>query len=223
MVDAILSVLLSLSLRDSAQIESVLKEGTAILSLLLRHRNELAIGNETRIVAVCVAMVSHFGNALNRRPRRGMRHVRRPGPGTPPGSKSTLGFSQARQLTRLFTSFANTRSHGSKKNAEKRNAQSPILPDALAKHVPAIIIAYVRMVADPSSHVEPAAARELRSGLMTLCDLITAGGRSGDRGREGEVVGEPFGLGDGLMSDSERQIWANIWTSWAKSRYTGQG
>ena len=94
---------------------------------------------------------------------------------------------------------------------------------ALMKHLPAILVAYVRVVADPRGHVRPDVRREMLPGLWALCDTLTAGGRVQSRGREGEALGEAFGLGDGPGSEAERDVWADMWSGWAAKRYTGQG
>ncbi|WRT70796.1 uncharacterized protein IL334_007795 [Kwoniella shivajii] len=91
----------------------------------------------------------------------------------------------------------------------------------LAKHTPAILVAYVRAAADLHSAFTPTTRRELESGLFALCNLATAGGRIEARGREGEGLGTPFGLGEG--AGGEIELWADLWRSWSKSRYMGQG
>ncbi|WVW80534.1 hypothetical protein I302_102519 [Kwoniella bestiolae CBS 10118] len=89
----------------------------------------------------------------------------------------------------------------------------------LAKHIPAILVAYVRAAADLHLGVR----RELEPGLYALCNLVTSGGRAHARGREGEGLGIPFGLGEGSGGEGERELWADLWQSWNKSRYMGQG
>ncbi|WVQ63421.1 uncharacterized protein L199_001574 [Kwoniella botswanensis] len=93
----------------------------------------------------------------------------------------------------------------------------------LAKHIPAILVAYVRAAADLHVGYTPSVRRDLEPGLYALCNLATAGGRAHARGREGEGLGTPFGLGEGPGGEGERELWADLWQNWSKSRYMGQG
>ncbi|KAK6906498.1 hypothetical protein I203_100483 [Kwoniella mangroviensis CBS 8507] len=93
----------------------------------------------------------------------------------------------------------------------------------LAKHIPAILVAYVRAAADLHVGYTPSVRRDLEPGLYALCNLATTGGRAHARGREGEGLGTPFGLGEGPGGDGERELWADLWQNWSKSRYMGQG
>ncbi|WWC98445.1 hypothetical protein V866_005336 [Kwoniella sp. B9012] len=93
----------------------------------------------------------------------------------------------------------------------------------LAKHIPAILVAYVRAAADLHVGYTPSVRRDLEPGLYALCNLATAGGRAHARGREGEGLGTPFGLGEGSGGEGERELWADLWQNWSKSRYMGQG
>lgn len=94
---------------------------------------------------------------------------------------------------------------------------------ALVKHLPAVLVAYARVVADPRGNVRPDVRKEMIPGLWALCDVLTIGGRVRSRGREGEALGEAFGLGDGPGAEAERDVWADLWGMWASKRYTGQG
>jgi hypothetical protein len=92
---------------------------------------------------------------------------------------------------------------------------------ALSKHVPMILVGYVRAVCDPFAGLSVAIRKELEPGLFSICDVITAGGRGGGRGREGEGLGLSFGLGEG--GEAEKEVWADLWKAWARKRYTGRG
>lgn len=93
----------------------------------------------------------------------------------------------------------------------------------MAKHAPAILLSYVRTVADPTKQLPSETRRLLLPGLHCLCDVIAAGRGTGMRGREGEMVGVPFGLGEGLGGDAEREVWAHLWQAWGRRRYRGEG
>ena len=92
---------------------------------------------------------------------------------------------------------------------------------SIMKHVPALLIAYVRIVA--TTRISRDVRKDLETGLFVVCDIVTAGGRIHSRGREGEAIGEAFGLGEGPGGEAERDVWAELWRSWAAKRYTGQG
>nr|XP_018259825.1 uncharacterized protein I303_07896 [Kwoniella dejecticola CBS 10117]OBR81983.1 hypothetical protein I303_07896 [Kwoniella dejecticola CBS 10117] len=93
----------------------------------------------------------------------------------------------------------------------------------LAKHAPAILVAYTRAAADSQSGFAPQVRRDLEPGLFGLCNLATAGGRVHAHGREGEGLGTPFGLGEGPGGEGEKELWAELWRSWSRARYLGQG
>ncbi len=92
---------------------------------------------------------------------------------------------------------------------------------AVVKHLPAVLVAYVRVLA--TSHIPLNVRRGLQPGLFDICDLVTAGGRVQSRGREGEGLGDAYGLGEGPGGEAEREVWADLWKTWANSRYVGQG
>lgn len=94
---------------------------------------------------------------------------------------------------------------------------------ALVKHLPAVLLEYVRAVSDPRGSIAFDVRQELKQGLAGICDLVTAGGRVQSRGREGESLGEAFGLGDGSGADAEKEVWADLWQTWSSKRYVGQG
>lgn len=90
----------------------------------------------------------------------------------------------------------------------------------LAKHLPALLVQYIRSASMSSI---PAAVRaELQPGIAAICDTLTAGRRE-LRGREGEDIGKPYGLGEGPGGEAEVEMWAQLWRDWAKKRYTGRG
>ncbi|KAK4684806.1 hypothetical protein P7C73_g5358, partial [Tremellales sp. Uapishka_1] len=98
-------------------------------------------------------------------------------------------------------------------------ASSKPLANPLAKHLPALLIANVRATMGLSSETR----KNLEAGVYGIMDLVTAGGRVEGRGREGEGLGQSFGLGDGQGGDAEKEIWAEMWRGWGKKRYVGQG
>jgi hypothetical protein len=106
---------------------------------------------------------------------------------------------------------------------KKHSRSSDAFLQGLIKHFPAVLVAYSRAVADPRGRMRPEARRELMMGLWPICDVVTTGGRVQSRGREGEALGDAFGLGDGSGGEAEKEIWADLWSSWSRKRYTGQG
>jgi hypothetical protein len=127
-----------------------------------------------------------------------------------------LGDNEAKRFARVLT----TLSSRSSRTAAAGSQDKISLSGPFAKHAPALLVAYVRAVADSVSGLSTAVRKELEPGLFALCEVITAGGRA--EGREGEGVGEPFGLGE-VGGDAEREVWADLWRRWGKERYVGQG
>ncbi|WVO17439.1 hypothetical protein L204_105131 [Cryptococcus depauperatus] len=127
--------------------------------------------------------------------------------------KGSFGIVEARIFSRLLIAVAQA-----KIPKTKIHETSP-----LAKHVPALLVAYVRACADPALGYTTGVRKELEIGLYALCDLATSGGRANARGREGEGLGTPFGLGEGPSGEGEKELWAELWKGWSKGRYMGQG
>ncbi|ORY31304.1 Urb2/Npa2 family-domain-containing protein [Naematelia encephala] len=92
---------------------------------------------------------------------------------------------------------------------------------SLAKHVTPILLAYVQAVANSSARIEQKIRIQLEPGVFALCEVVAKGGKMTARGREGEGIGMPYGLGDG--GDGEKQVWAELWTEWSRKRYSGRG
>jgi hypothetical protein len=100
----------------------------------------------------------------------------------------------------------------------RQPARQVPLVNALGKHAPAIVTAYVRGWANPRCEIPIVQRRVLQASIYNWCDIIV---RSSHRGREGEGVGQPFGLGEAGAVESE--LWAELWTQWGRQRYRGQG
>ena len=129
-----------------------------------------------------------------------------------------LKATHAAQLSRLLTSLCNA------KLDKPRNPSRPgsaSIANSLVKHVPAILVAYCRAVGDQWGSISAEIRKELEPGLWSLCEVLTAGGRVDARGREGEGLGLPFGLGEG--GEVEKDVWAGMWLNWGKHRYQGKG
>ncbi|OCF36013.1 hypothetical protein I316_02508 [Kwoniella heveanensis BCC8398] len=129
-------------------------------------------------------------------------------------SNTSNAAAQAVSLARLFTAMTTMRTS----KTQQTHETSP-----LAKYVPALLVAYVRAAAHPYKGLSPPVRRALEPGLHALCNLATAGGRVNARGREGEGLGTPFGLGEGPGGEGEKELWAELWRGWSKARYVGQG
>ena len=126
---------------------------------------------------------------------------------------TALGPAAAALTSRFFATLVD----------KKHSRSSDAFLQGLIKHFPAVLVAYSRAVADPRGRMRPEVRRELMSGLWPICDAVTTGGRVQSRGREGEALGDAFGLGEGSGGEAEKEIWADLWSSWARKRYTGQG
>jgi len=113
-------------------------------------------------------------------------------------------------LSRLLSTFGSRRSAKSTRDAP--------LSVPFSKHAPAILVAYVRSVTRTHNPLSIATRRSLQMSVYTICDSVI---RAQDRGREGEGIGIPYGLGE--TGEAEQEIWADLWKQWAKQRYRGQG
>lgn len=114
-------------------------------------------------------------------------------------------------LGRLLSALGQNRRH-------RQSARQNALVNALGKHAPAVVAAYVRGWADPRGELPLVQRRVLQASIYGWCDIIV---RSSHRGREGEGVGQPYGLGEAGTVESE--LWAELWTQWGRQRYRGQG
>ena len=101
---------------------------------------------------------------------------------------------------------------------QRQSSRQNLIVNALGKHAPAVVAAYVRGWADPRCEIPIAQRRVLQACVYSWCDIIV---RASHRGREGEGVGQPFGLGEAGAVESE--LWAELWTQWGRQRYRGQG
>ena len=132
-----------------------------------------------------------------------------------------LGESEARLAGRLLENLSRARLPPAK--TSQVVSQKQTIVGALAKHVPSILLAYVRAASDPVASLSTEVRHQLEPGLFALCDLITSRGRAAGRERAGEDTGLPFGLGEGVGREVEKEVWADMWRSWSRRRYTGQG
>lgn len=172
-----------------------------IITIINRRRPELIFATLPQLVQLICYIFPRF------QVPRTIMLLGRPSPST------SLTEEDAKLFSRLLVSLAQCKSAKS-----KTHEASP-----LAKHVPAILVAYIRACADPSLGFTTAVRKDFEPGLHALCDLTTAGGRANARGREGEGLGTPFGLGEGPGGDGEKELWAELWLGWSKGRYMGQG
>jgi hypothetical protein len=179
----------------------------SVLANALRRRHDLVCEAIAQVVTVCVKIFT-----LLQSPRRlsggtGAQSDRQDRTGPNWVSPSMAMLDDARSFGRYLSNLATIGSQHS----------------SLSKHAPTILVAYVRAAADPWANLGVAARRELEPGLFAVCDIVTVGGRGGGRGREGEVLGSAFGLGEGVSGEAEKEIWAELWRAWGKKRYTGRG
>jgi hypothetical protein len=119
--------------------------------------------------------------------------------------------TSAISLGRLLSTFGPSRRSASA-------AQDVPLSQPFSKHAPAILVAYVRSVVRPKVPLAIPTRKALQTSVYTICDSVV---RLQNRGREGEGIGIPFGLGE--TGEAEQEIWADLWKQWAKQRYKGQG
>jgi len=148
-------------------------------------------------------------------------HLRHRWPAWISDADAGLGEEGARLAARLLRALSGTRSLPSKSRVGGGDHQS--LAVSLAKHAPAVLVAYVRAASDPITYLPNEVRRELEPGLFGFCDIMTSRGRIEGRGREGEGIGAPFSLGEGDGGEAEREVWGDIWRSWSKKRYVGHG
>jgi hypothetical protein len=175
-----------------------------IVSLLFQRRADLVNETLPSAVHVLCSMLRVLQCPRNGRAIRGPFWLAEP-----------LDSSAATSFSRLLSSLASRRFASGNKSTS--------LASSFVKHTSAILVAYVRASADPFAGLSTAVRRELEPGLFALCELITVGGRVDGRGREGEGVGLPFGLGEGPGGEAEKELWADLWRDWKTKRYTGQG
>lgn len=183
------------------------------LITLVRHRADIALAHLPALVGVLAA----FFPLLQRKRGARAKGTRKPFWLAIEPRDNNPAAAHAALLARAFTNLATA------KLPTTGDAPARTLAGPLAKHAPALLVAYARAAADPWAGLSTAVRRELEPGLFSLCDIVTAGGRADGRGREGEGVGAPFGLGDGAGGAAEHEIWADTWRAWSRKRYTGQG
>lgn len=212
LLSALNTVLLPSSPNGSAPAPHLLPLAISPLLTLARHRADLALAHLPSVVGALSAVLP-----LLQRARPGLRHKsRRPWWLASDPSANDPVVAHAALLARTLTALATA------KLPTTSEARAKTLAGPLAKHAPAVLVAYARAASDPWAALAPAVRRELEPGLFALCDVVTAGGRADGRGREGEGVGVPFGLGE-AHGEAEREVWADVWKSWARKRYTGRG
>ena len=139
--------------------------------------------------------------------------------GARPLKSGGLRPSHAAQLSRLLNTLCDARLEPSKSTSTRPASTS--ISNTLVKHLPSILVSYCRAIVDPWGSLSAEVRKELEPGLGSLCERLTAGGRVDARGREGEGLGLPYGLGDG--GEVEKEVWAGLWLQWRKHRYQGQG
>lgn len=177
---------------------------TSVLELsihLLRTHREIFLGYEPKVTSLCVTAYRLFAPA-----------------------KATLSPAldpqDASLLSRLVTAFVNSdRLKGKKRFAGSGDHSL----GGMSKHVTAILLAYTRALANAEAPMSAAVNAELRRALYPLCERLTEGGRVHARGREGEGLGEPLGLGEGPRGEAERAVWISLWQDWSRKKYAGQG
>lgn len=100
--------------------------------------------------------------------------------------------------------------------SRKGTSRDVALSGPFSKHAPMVLVEYVRCLARTT--VSPSTRRVLQNSMFKICDAVV---RLHDRGREGEGMGMPYGLGE--AGEAEKEIWAELWRQWSKSRYKGLG
>jgi len=194
-----------------------------IVTIAVVDRADLVLRALTHVVVVIQASFKVLQEPKDTAGNRGIRGERELSttPFSISGNDDAVGEADAGQLSRLLVRLANARWPRTNPATTTMNRQRLAAP--LAKHAPAILAAYVRAAADPVSALPASARRQLEPGLDALCETITAGGRVTGRGREGEGIGIPFGVGEGGNGAIEREIWSDLWRAWSRRRYVGQG
>jgi hypothetical protein len=127
----------------------------------------------------------------------------------------------AQKVARFLDSLGRTAAGSAAPAKRKREGPSSARQDltrAMARHVPVILIAYARAATDPSRNIAAVTRRSIDPSLAELCMSTDAA-----TGKAFDSTGIPYGLGEGLAGEAESAVWAQIWRSWKKKRYTGQG
>jgi hypothetical protein len=122
------------------------------------------------------------------------------------GALRVVREDTANPLARLISSVATSRRSGT-------GGRGVSLNGPIGKHAPLILVEYVRCLM-----TAPTTKRMLQSSIFKICDTAI---RLHDRGREGEGLGAPYGLGE--AGDAEKEVWADLWGQWARYRYKGTG
>ncbi|GMK57070.1 hypothetical protein CspeluHIS016_0309100 [Cutaneotrichosporon spelunceum] len=188
---------------DKAHAAALAPLALAPLLTLARHRGDLLRAHLPAVVGLLATFMP-----LLQRARAGVRARL--------ATEDAVHTAHAALLARTMGALAVAKISGTGAGAART------LAGPLAKHAPAVLVAYARAASDPWAALSSAVRRELEPGLFALADVITAGGRADGRGREGEGVGVPFGLGE-AHGQAEREVWADLWKAWARKRYTGRG
>lgn len=150
-----------------------------------------------------------------------LRHLRTAGNvvNQPEDDFAPIAKAVAKQMSRTLSRL---RGLGSVKSREPLPVNSSTA-GIFAKHITEILVAYARSTVDAPYSLSPAVRQELESGMWSLCDIVTTAGRVDARGREGEGIGLPYGLGEGARGNAEREVWATLWQRWRRQRYIGRG
>lgn len=182
------------NLRSPVLNEKIFGEIISLATILVRNRGDTLVQHVAGLIDFCCAIPPLFV-------QRGRSAI------------TALGPAAAESASRFYAALVD----------KKHSRSSEPFLQGLIKHFPAVLVAYSRAVAEPRGRMRPDVRRVLMSALWPICDAVTTGGRVQSRGREGEALGDAFGLGDGPGGDAEKEIWADLWSTWARKRYTGQG
>jgi hypothetical protein len=91
---------------------------------------------------------------------------------------------------------------------------------AMVNHAPALLLGYTRAVCRVSHPLSASSRTALEPGVLAICEMVSMGQ---DRDRQGEALASAWGVGDGQSGAAELQVWAQVWGSYQRKRYTGQG
>lgn len=211
----ITTTLLPSSTEASACAPELLVTTLSPLLTLIRHRPDLCVSNLPAIVGALAASIPLLQRARTSSSAAQKKAASRRAWWLMTEPNIDPAPQHAALISRILVSLCTAKVAATEGEGQK-------LAGPLAKHAPAILVSYARAASDPWAGLSPAVRKELEPGLFALCEVVTAGGRADGRGREGEGVGAPFGLGD-VHGDAEREVWADVWRAWGKKRYVGRG
>lgn len=203
------------SLPSPSSRPSIFASLTSIATSLIRHRRDLVASNAPLLNSVLSLLLRCLRSP---RPNLGGRQTRTIVDNTPlwlDVVNHPLGSVEARAMARLLTSLTvktvprrNTRADAEATQA--RPAKAASLAGPMARHVPYILLAYVRLLTDLDALISTTVRRDLEPGIGSLCEMI------GEKDRDAIMIG-------GGLDGGGKGVLKMVWERWEESKYVGRG